>query len=165
MSTSAEATRLNERILSVLPLFYVGWSDSVLSPSEMKLIRKVVSDMDFLTKEDKDYLNQWTNPTEPPTEEIFKQWLQAIKNSAKDLADDEKKSLVSVGMKIGKIGIGSDQESIAALKALQTLEEVLAIDNPMSASLRLNQISEEPGLTCHFDSEAMTAFMDGEQAE
>lgn len=165
MSTSAEATRLNERILSVLPLFYVGWSDSVLSPSEMKLIRKVVSDMDFLTKEDKDYLNQWTNPTEPPTEEIFKQWLQAIKNSAKDLADDEKKSLVSVGMKIGKIGIGSDQESIAALKALQTLEEVLAIDNPMSASLLLNQISEEPCFTCTFDSEAMTAFLDGEQAE
>ena len=26
-------------VLSLLPLFYIGWADSVLSPSEIKLIR------------------------------------------------------------------------------------------------------------------------------
>ena len=29
-------------VLSMLPLFYVGWSDSVLSPSEMKMIHQKI---------------------------------------------------------------------------------------------------------------------------
>ena len=39
-------------ILSMLPLFYVGWSDSVLSPCEMKLIHKKIDNVEFLSKEE-----------------------------------------------------------------------------------------------------------------
>ena len=35
-------------VLSLLPLFYVGWSDSVLSPSEVKLIHKKINQLKLL---------------------------------------------------------------------------------------------------------------------
>ena len=39
-------------VMSILPLFYVGWADSVLSPSEVKLIKEKINDLHFLTTED-----------------------------------------------------------------------------------------------------------------
>ncbi|MBK8388479.1 MAG: hypothetical protein IPL23_03970 [Saprospiraceae bacterium] len=68
-------------VLSMLPLFYVGWSDSVLSPSEMKMIHQKISDFDFLTPADKKYLIQYTNPQFPPSEELFKSWMLAMKDA------------------------------------------------------------------------------------
>ena len=43
-------------VLSVLPLIYVGWSDSVLSPSEMKRIHDEIAELDYLTKKEKEVL-------------------------------------------------------------------------------------------------------------
>ena len=47
---------LSPGILSMLPMFYVGWSDSILSPSEMTLIHEKIETAGFLNQSDKEYL-------------------------------------------------------------------------------------------------------------
>ncbi len=141
MTTTTKDYSINDRILSVLPLMYVGWSDSVLSPSEMKVIRNVISDMDFLTKEDKDYLHQWTDPSNPPSETIFKSWLRQIRSKASKLDDSEKHNLIDLSIKIGNVGVGPGQTSDRARAALLRLEKALVIDNHLSSGLLINKLS------------------------
>ena len=48
--TTSQPAVYTPGILSVLPLFYVGWSDSVLSPTEMRFIHQKLEGMVFLTQ-------------------------------------------------------------------------------------------------------------------
>ena len=89
-----ESSHISAGILSLLPLYYVGWSDSVLSPSELKFIHEKIESYDFLTFEDKSYLKNWSDPLNPPSEKQFKQWGVAIKKYSKGLSPDHKKSLI-----------------------------------------------------------------------
>ena len=75
----ATKSKYSPGILSLLPIFYVTWSDSVLSPSEIKIIRKRIQDLDFLTFSDKRQLVKWLNPAQPPSPEEFKEWIQELK--------------------------------------------------------------------------------------
>ena len=76
-------------VLSLLPLFYVGWSDSVLSPTEMKVIHEKLNTLDFLTPEDRAYLIKWTDPLNPPDEATFKKWVNVEPKTAMTLLDYE----------------------------------------------------------------------------
>ena len=89
-------------ILTMLPMFYVGWSDSVLSPSEIALIHDKLSKADFLSQKEKDYLIKYTNPKNPPSQEIFKEWVEVLRKNAHDLEGIEKKSLVQLGIEMAK---------------------------------------------------------------
>jgi len=162
-----EATsNINDRILSVLPLFYVGWSDSVLSPSEMKVINEVLKEMDFLTDEDKAYLRKWTDPKNPPPPEIFKEWIREIKSCASCLQHMEKSSLVDFCMKIGHAGVGTAGASDKTRAALERLETELGIDNPLSRDLLLTQLGvKDVEDVPSFDPGALKSFLDGPQEE
>ena len=154
---------INDRILAVLPLFYVGWSDSVLSPSEMKLIRKVIDEMEFLEDSDKEYLRKWTNPKNPPSDEEFKTWLNAIQGKAAQMAADDKQSLVQLGLQISQVSSSGQELMNQSREALVKLEKALAIDNPLSAHLLLNQISDPSSLVYapSFSVELMKQLLDG----
>ena len=69
-------------VMSLLPLFYVGWADTVLSPSEVMLIRRKINNLHFLSKEDKALLAKWGNPALPPSPAQFKHWVNLIKKTA-----------------------------------------------------------------------------------
>ena len=158
-------SELNERVLSVLPLFYVGWSDSVLSPSEMQVINEVVGEMDFLTDDDKAYLRKWTDPKSPPPPEIFKEWIKEIKSCASCMESMGKGSLVDLCMKIGHAGV-STEAAPATRAALGRLEEELGIDNPYSRDLLMTQLGlqddeDQPS----FDVAALKKLLDGSTSE
>lgn len=159
---------INDRLLTVLPLFYVGWSDSVLSPSEMKVIHQEITKMGFLTKEDKAYLKKWTDPSNPPPDDIFKDWLNAIRNRAQELDLDSKTGLIDLGIKIGHAGHSSHTESPDTLAALKRLENALVIDNPHSAGLLMNKLSPVSTVSdcdCSFSVDELKSVLDGESVE
>lgn len=65
-------------MLSILPILYVAWSDTVLSPSEMNLIHEQINQMPHLTPGEKKALINWADPTAPPGEEVFREWVKAM---------------------------------------------------------------------------------------
>jgi acyl-CoA oxidase len=158
-------------ILSMLPLFYVGWSDSVLSPSEVKIIHDKMDQFKFLTAEDKKYLTQYTNPANPPSREIFKSWVQTIKSGAENLEESQKTSLAEIGLQIAMSSTSYKSDSLfkapETAAALRDIESALGVEGSTSRNLLLDKLDtdseEEDSLS--FDVSALQDVLDGDQKE
>ncbi len=136
----------SQSVTSLLPLIYVGWSDSVLSPSEIREIRRTISNLHFLSKEDKAYLEKYLDPSNPPSEIVFKSWLRAIKKASQDFSPLQKNNLIELGLKIGQSGMDESYSDVWSKEetrlAFQKLESALTIDNPRSAHILLKHIGQ-----------------------
>lgn len=156
-------------VLSLLPIFYIGWSDSVLSPSEMKFIKKQISALDFLSKEERDYLNQYTNPTNPPDQDTFKTWLEALRKHAKNATPGEKKDLSELGLEIAKSAISYKSEELwnapKVYLAIKEIEESLGIESEDNLATMINHLDAKQIVaaehTASFDSSKMAMILDG----
>jgi len=165
----SKKTNFSPGVLSMLPLFYVGWSDSVLSPSEMKMIHKQLDQLEFLTEEDRSYLIKWTDPTDPPSPEIFKSWILAIRNHSENIDDSKKTSLVNLGLELAKASIGYNKEEIwkspQTRKALEEMEMALGVGTLTSQQLLLGKVQNEEvdieEKTIDFSAEDMLDVLDG----
>ncbi len=125
----SQAPYLNKQfspgVQSLLPLYYVGWSDSVLSPTEVKLIRKKINELSFLDKADKELLYQWSDPQSPPSPELFKHWVSLIRETSKVSKIKKKKCLAELGIEMAKKSAGQeDQMKWTAPETFQALKEV-----------------------------------------
>ena len=171
---TADSTTISPGILSLLPLYYVGWSDSVLSPSELKFIHEKIDSYSFLTDSDKTYLKKWADPLNPPSEAQFKTWGQAIKRYAQNLSQEKKKSLISLGMEMAqkataKKGDQTYWNSNETQKSIIEFKEVLGI-NEDSEQLLLNKLFPDIELDdschdCRFDVDKLKAILDYPHAE
>ena len=166
---SNTTTQFSPGILSMLPLFYVGWSDSVLSPSEMKLIHKKIDAADFLSKEDKAYLIQWSNPKNIPTDEVFRSWVKALKEYSVDFDLIDKKSIAKIGAEIAQASIQYKQDQIwkspKTIDALEDIEKALGLKNQASLKILKRSLGSEEDLGDEnsFDPTALRKILDGER--
>lgn len=158
-------------IISVLPLFYIGWSDSVLSPSEMESIQRQIKTMDFLSAEDQQTLISWTDQKNPPSESIFKSWLEAIKTQSANMQISEKISLVDLGLQMARASSGGKPEIWDAPKVRQSIEELeaaLGVSHQLSKLSFYQSISPETELEIDeersFDPISMQSTLDGPYA-
>lgn len=171
-SSTALDLEFSPGVLCMLPLFYVGWSDSVLSPSEMKMIHGAIDKMDFISENDKAYLIKWTDPTNPPPEAVFKSWVHAIKKHAKDLPSDKKSSLINLGMEMATASTAYKSNEIwrspKTKAALGDIETALGIKGQKSWELLLSKVqpsNEENESDSSFDPETLRKYLDGEKIE
>jgi len=171
MSDKAMISQFSPGVLSMLPLFYVGWSDSVLSPSEVTLIHKQLKNFDFLTAEDVAYLEKYTDPQNPPSEEIYKEWVKAMKNFSYDIDSDKKNSLVSLGLEMAKSSIGYQADDIwkspKTKKSLIDVEEALGVGSTYSQSLLLDTLQNDliKDDEVLVDPAEILSFLDGKKVE
>lgn len=168
MSTQAPSLKqYSPGVLSLLPLYYVGWSDSVLSPSEVKLIAKKIEELPFLDQVDKKLLLQWSDPKSPPSPQLFKQWVGLIKQAASKLPPDKKWSLAALGIEMAKKSAGPEDQimwaSEATNTALREVEEALGI-HETSGHRSILPTAPAIGIR-HFDVAQMTQFLDDEFAD
>lgn len=160
-------------ILTMLPMFYVGWSDSVLSPSEIALIHDKLSKADFISQKEKDYLIKYTNPKNPPSQEIFKEWVEVLRKSAHDLESIEKKSLVQLGIEMAKSSASTQENGPwndpKAIKAIETIQSAMGLNNEGSTRLFLSKVDtrflNKVSNTCSFESTKLQSILDGNKAE
>ena len=170
MSSIEIKDQFSPGVLSVLPLFYVGWSDSVLSPTEIKLIHRTLETFDFLTPEDITYLKKYTDPKFPPPPEVFKSWLLSIKEGSDLIEDGYKSSLVELGIKMATAGSpihdDTDWNAPKTKIALQELEKALGVESSISSQLLFPKISTSPSeKVSTFDASDMKLLLDGEHSE
>lgn len=160
-------------IISVLPLFYIGWSDSVLSPSELKRIQNIISDMPFLTEEEQEQLIKWTDRQHPPSEQNFEEWLHVIREHAKDWQIKQKVSLVDLGIQMAKESSGSTSKMIwdtpKVKKSIENLEKALGVSHQLSKNTFYQSIKPQNAIDTseerHFDPQKMQAILDGPYAD
>lgn len=154
-------------VLSLLPLYYVGWSDSVLSPSEVKFITKKIEELPFLDKEDKTLLLQWSDPKNPPSGQLFKHWVALIQKTSKSVDWNEKKSLALLGAEMAKKSASQEDQllwtSPTTLAALKDIEVALGISD--TSNHRSIFKTEEGSHDIHFPVDKMTQYLDDDFAE
>ncbi|MCP9766357.1 acyl-CoA oxidase [Lacihabitans sp. LS3-19] len=158
-------------VLSVLPIFYVGWADSVLSPSEMQLIRNQVQKIPNLSIDDKKLLISWTDQKNPPNAETFESWKQALVEFSPDLS--QRKNLVQIGLEMAKKASSASDKAIwdapLVQQAIIELEHSLGLDNSLSQQAFYNAIYSSQNIELEkqdaFDVLKMQAHLDGPWAE
>ncbi len=171
MPNDVAAQEMTPGILSLLPLFYVGWSDSVLSPSEMKVIHQKLESFSFLSPAEKEYLIRWTDPSSPPDEATFKQWVSVMREYSQSLPDDKKTSLVELGLEIASSQSVAGQaiRSAETKAALQDIGDALGVDGQVSSNILLSKIngpgSEAQTTDLSFDVNQLKAFLDGDYSQ
>ncbi|MFT5169195.1 MAG: acyl-CoA oxidase [Saprospiraceae bacterium] len=148
-------------VLSLLPLYYVGWADSILSPGEVKLIREKVKQLNFLTVADKRQLVEWTDPGNPPSQALFRHWVSILKKQAASLPKDSKKSLVELGLEMARKST-TDQDVLKwqtpeTKDALKDIEKALGILGSSSIRTIFKKKAEE---TAGFDIKTLRALLD-----
>lgn len=87
-------------ILQYIPIFYVIWSDDLVSTSEINVVEKAIGRDESLTKEDKKTLKTWLMVNEPPANEEFKVWKNIISNSQVKLIESETYPLATFSQKV-----------------------------------------------------------------
>lgn len=152
-------------VLSLLPLYYVGWADSILSPGEVLLIREKVNHLPFLTHSEKRQLVAWTDPSNPPSPQLFGQWVSILKHQASQLPTQTKNSLVELGLEMAKQS-ATDQEILKwqtpeTKEALYEIEQALGIsDSPSTQNIFQQKQEKAP----RFDVEVLKGLLDDDYA-
>ncbi len=148
-------------LMSILPLFYVGWADGVLSPGEAQKIRLKLAELDFLSEQDKTTAMLWSDPSQPPTDETYQHWnaiIQEYCNS--DWAD--KNSLIDLGITLAKNCEESEDPTYWAndktIAALHDLQSCMGIAN-IEVQRHLTQ-QNEVDTVADFDIKEMTKALD-----
>ena len=138
--------QLTPQLATFIPLFYVAWSDAVLSPSEVVLIQDKIKQFKWLSEDDKDQLMQWSDPLQPPSDALMLEWLTAIGQHAQKSASNGRQKLVDIGLSMAKSS-GSTAEWLTddTLKALRQLEKAIGLTSlEMHAQLlSQDQIKQE----------------------
>lgn len=119
-------------VLSLIPLYYVGWADSVLSPSEIKLIQEKIQQLSFLSDADRKMLKKWSNPAKPPSPKLFKYWVQLLQQSAAKLGNDSRQSLIDLGLEMAKRNATNEADyqwitNPATKTALENIQDAIGI--------------------------------------
>jgi len=151
-------------VSSLLPLFYVAWSDRVLSPAEVAFLEKKMAELPFLTKEDRMILKEWCDPACPPSRELFQTWKIALKNAAAAMPPDRRYSLVDLGLEMARRSLGDDAADFwvnsETRAALESLEEMLGSVNVRTYEDILPAHCRLVPVVSTFDVEAMTDLLD-----
>ncbi len=161
----------NSNLYIFLPIFYIVWSDAVLTPSEIQVIGDSINNQDWLEEEEKRFLLDQINPQSPPSPDEFKNWLQEIRHAAESLPPTINPTLVDLGIALAQlhgtaslVGILSlAKESLAGMdKTLGLIEgEVLFHFYPE----RRATVTEQHSTQQSFDIDTLSKILDGDQAE
>ena len=156
-------------LLSLIPMLFAAWSDSVLTPSEIKLLRQKASEIKHLEEGELELIQAWSDPRNPPPRYLFEHWEQLLVKASKKLSTKKKKSLVDLSMQMArqsarkadvKAWVNSDEKA-----ALMDLEESLGLvsDTTYERLFAKEESKEAPSYS--FDPKQITAILDGETAE
>lgn len=165
-------------VLSLMPMIYVAWSDRVLTPSEVNILRQEADKIDFLTTDDKALLSEWSNPHRPPSPYLFKYWEIELRRTAELAPDNQKLSLVDLGLLMASGAADrlpevhrrinwSDPAVRGQLEDLENALRQIGLDTYYSLfpgmDAQRHQEQENDGL--RFDPAQLTRLLDDEYAE
>ena len=165
----SEKVQDNPTLLLFLPIIYTVWSDSVLTPSEIQTIEKVISKQHWLSPEEQHFLLGYLNPQNPPSSQQLKKWLEAIRKVG--LKPESRESLVDIGVRLAKSqanGSGTGKIVMAAA-SLSGIEESLGLISREAAfnflAVGRNTFTEKQSTTHTFNVNALRDILDGEDNE
>lgn len=121
-------------VLAFLPMLYVGWADEVFTPSQIDTITTLIEQQRWLTEPEKEQLQKWMDPTNPPSVADIRSWLVHIRQAATEIPEQSRQTLAELGLQMALIGAVHGQgyqngrcSSPEACRALDAVEDALGV--------------------------------------
>ncbi|WP_396635614.1 acyl-CoA dehydrogenase [Maribacter sp. R77961] len=146
-------------ILQYIPIFYVIWSDDLVSTSEINVVEKAIGRDESLTKEDKKTLKTWLMVNEPPANEEFKVWKNIISKSQVKLIESETYPLATFSQKV----VCHYKESCPFNDNLKAIEVNLGIQ-PNHYNHLFNVEVEHESVSDFYDANEIDRILKGKNA-
>ncbi|MEQ9301607.1 MAG: acyl-CoA dehydrogenase [Cyclobacteriaceae bacterium] len=160
LSIDSPIIEQNPRLYSFFPLLYMAWADAILLPSEISAIEEHISQQDWLTNSEIEFLSSFLDPKNPPSPRELKRW----KNKINELNFKHDDSLVDIGTKLSGFKGAIADDNIT--QSLKTIEELLGVVTEESTyhlkSQEHHTITEQQTSRTSFDISSMTAILDGD---
>lgn len=87
-------------VVQYIPLFYVIWSDDLLTESELSVVGNAVKEDPSLSNEDRKQLMGWLNPQKPPSHKTLRAWQQFIAGSKAQLVESKAYPLAAFSQEV-----------------------------------------------------------------
>lgn len=157
----------NPHLYTFLPLLYVAWSDTLLTPGEMRTLRQFIQNQSWLNEADKSILFAQLDPAAPPSPDEFKHWFSEIQ-TVLVAADEKKDSLIDLGLKLAarRSGDALSDSLRQATASLHRMEDSLGFINSESVFHfypgSRKTITQQRGTELSFDIGRMGKVLDGD---
>ena len=124
----------NPKLYTFLPILYVAWSDTLLTPAEIRNLKEFVQGQHWLEDEARQVLIGQLDPSSPPSPEEFKAWLSEIQAVIDAASPERSDTLIDIGLKLAALhSDGKLSPSLAGARAaLYRMENNLGFINSES---------------------------------
>jgi len=154
-----------------LPLFYMVWSDAVLTSAEIKTIKSLIDNQKWLKEDERKFLYEQIDPTTPPSPDEFKQWKTEIMKAVDKTSSAANVRLADLGVTLAQLhGNGMLNDSLAyAKQSLLNVDETLGLIGGEAIYSfhpeRRTTITQDRSTQHTFNVEALTRLLDGPEEE
>lgn len=151
----------NIKLQAFIPLFYLVWSDDLLTKKEFTTIQKFINDLAWLSPEEKQQLLSRLDISNPPSRNELAQWKEDIESSIQNKADIKSIFDIAVALSEKDVDISTLQSNFIKLENdLGILgEEALQNFKTKASSFTANSQTNSD-----FDIQKITAILNGKQA-
>ncbi|HYF67001.1 MAG TPA: acyl-CoA dehydrogenase [Ohtaekwangia sp.] len=161
----------NPNLYVFLPILYTVWSDSILTTHEISTLKDMILEQEWLSEEEKEFLNKRLDPGAHPSPDEFKQWFKKIQQVIDTDDIHNRNRLADIGVKLARVHNGDvlTEKLVQAQASLQQLEEKLGLIQNESVFRfkpeRRKTITQEQTTHHQFNVDALAAILDGEHAK
>lgn len=151
----------NTKLQAFIPLFYLVWSDDLLTQKEFTTIQKFINDLTWLSPEEKQQLVSRLDISNPPSRNELTQWKLDIEKSIQNKADIKSIFDIAVALSEKDGDISNLQSDFVKLENdLGILgEEALQNFKTKAGSFTANSQTN-----ADFDIQKITAILNGKEA-
>ncbi|MEP1983717.1 MAG: acyl-CoA dehydrogenase family protein, partial [Maribacter dokdonensis] len=147
-------------VLQYIPVFYIIWSDDLLSASEINVAENAISEDSSLTLADKKLLKSWLDVNNPPKDSVLKSWKQLITNSGVKLVEHNTYPLTAFSEKVAT----HYQGEIPFNECIKNIEVNLGIQPNHYNHLFDVQIDLDPK-SAQYSAKQIDSILKGEHAQ
>lgn len=151
----------NAKVQAFTPLFYLAWSDDLLTQKEFVTLRDFISTQSWLTKEEQELLLSKIEVSNPPAREEITNW----KNQLEEIVQNNP-SISSI-YDIAKV-LSNNNTNIESLQPIFTTIEndlgFLGAEVVSTFKTKTNTYTSKNQTSTNFDVAKLTAILDGDQA-
>lgn len=151
----------NTKLQAFTPLFYLVWSDDLLTQKEFTTIQKFINDLTWLSPEEKQQLLSKVDISNPPSRNELSQWKLDIEKNIQNKTDI--KSIFDIA-----IALSEKDLDISALKSnfikLENDLGVLGEEVIQNFKTKASSFTANSQTNSDFDIQKITELLDGKEA-
>ncbi|PAM94981.1 acyl-CoA oxidase [Flavobacterium sp. IR1] len=151
----------NTKLQAFIPLFYLVWSDDLLTQKEFATIQNFINTLTWLSPEEKQKLLSKIDISNPPSRNELAQWKQDIESSIQDKSSIKSVFDIAVALSDKDLDISTLE---ADFRKLENDLGVLGEEVIQNFKTKEGSFTANSQTTSNFDVQKITALLDGKEA-